>query len=62
MYESKEALIVLFSIPLYTILIGLEIILSNWQHRSFYTVRGVLENMFFTILNGSLDVFLRGLF
>jgi sterol desaturase/sphingolipid hydroxylase (fatty acid hydroxylase superfamily) len=40
----------------------LEIILSNWQHRKFYTFKGVLENLLLTFLNGSLDILLRGLF
>lgn len=62
MYEPKEALLVLFSIPLYAILIGLEIILSNWQHRNFYTIKGVLENLLLTLINGSLDFLLRWLF
>jgi sterol desaturase/sphingolipid hydroxylase (fatty acid hydroxylase superfamily) len=62
MYEPKEALFLLFSIPLYAFLIGLEIFLSNWQHRNFYTVKGVFENLLLTILNGSLDILLRSLF
>ena len=50
------------SVPIYLILIGTEIIVSNWQATNRYTIRGVLQNIYLTLLNGSLDLFLRWLF
>ena len=62
MNTTKETIFILFSIPLYSILIGTEILLSNWQQRKFYTLRGVLENIFLTICNAALDILLRTIF
>lgn len=62
MNTTKETIFILFSIPLYSILIGTEILLSNWQQRKFYTLRGVLENIFLTICNAGLDILLRTIF
>ncbi len=36
--------------------------MSNWQHRKFYTVKDTVQNVYFTLLNASLDVLLRWLF
>jgi len=62
MQSTREAIFILFSIPFYSILIGAEILLSNWQHRKFYSIKSTLENVLFTLLNGSIDVLMRGLF
>ena len=62
MEVAKETLFILYSIPIYTVLIGTELLLSNWQHKQYYTWRSTLENIFLTISNGSLDLLLRSLF
>lgn len=62
MHSSREALFLLFSIPLYTILIGTEIIMSNWQQRRFYTFKDTLQNVYLTLTNAGLDFLLRTLF
>lgn len=62
MDTSRETLVLLLSVPVYIVLIGLEIIVSNWQATKRYTVKGVLQNIYLSLLNGSLDLFLRWLF
>lgn len=62
MHSSREALFLLFSIPFYSVLIGVEILFSNWQHKGFYSLKSTLENALFTLLNAGLDLLLRGLF
>ncbi|MEQ1552535.1 MAG: sterol desaturase family protein [Ferruginibacter sp.] len=62
MQSARETWFLLLSIPFYTILIGAEIFLSNWKHKKFYTVAGVLQNIIFTIFNASIDVLLRWAF
>jgi sterol desaturase/sphingolipid hydroxylase (fatty acid hydroxylase superfamily) len=62
MHSSRETWMLLFSIPFYTILIGTEIVLSNWKQNKFYSFKATLQNIYLTILNASLDVLLRGLF
>jgi sterol desaturase/sphingolipid hydroxylase (fatty acid hydroxylase superfamily) len=62
MQSTREAIFILFSIPLYAILIGAEILLSNWQQKKYYSIKSTLENVFLTLMNAGLDVLLRGLF
>jgi sterol desaturase/sphingolipid hydroxylase (fatty acid hydroxylase superfamily) len=59
---AREKWFLLASIPFYTILIGAEILFSNWQHKKFYSVKDVLQNIVFTVLNAGLDGLLRLLF
>jgi sterol desaturase/sphingolipid hydroxylase (fatty acid hydroxylase superfamily) len=62
MHSSREAIFLLFSIPFYSVLIGAEILFSNWQHKGFYSLKSTIENVLFTLLNAGLDLLLRGLF
>lgn len=62
MESSRETLLILFSIPLYAILIGAEILLSNWKHLKFYSLKSTLQNVYLTLLNAGIDLLLRGLF
>lgn len=59
MQSSREAWFLLLSIPFYTLLIGTEILFSNWHGKKFYTWKSTLQNVYFTLLNASLDVLLR---
>jgi len=58
----RETWFIIFSLPLYSILIGTEILLSNWREKKFYSFKATLQNVYFTILNASLDVLLRWAF
>ena len=58
----RETWFILFSIPLYSILIGTEILLSNWQHKKFYSFKETIQNVYLTILNAGLDLLLRWAF
>lgn len=49
-------------IPTYAVLILFEIILSNWQHKKFYSISETVKNLFLTALNAGLDVLLRSAF
>ena len=62
MQSSRETWFLLMSIPLYTILIGTEILMSNWGKKKFYTFKDTLQNVYLTLLNGSLDLLLRWAF
>ena len=62
MGSSRETLMILFSIPLYAILIGAEILLSNWKHLKYYSLKSTLQNLYFTLLNAGIDLLLRALF
>ena len=62
MHSSREAWFFIFSVPLYAVLIGAEILLSNWSEKQFYSLKITIHNIYFSLLNASLDLFLRWLF
>jgi sterol desaturase/sphingolipid hydroxylase (fatty acid hydroxylase superfamily) len=66
MFESiksltLEQLIIITTTPLYSIVIVGEILLSNYQHRQFYTIKDTISNLYLMILNGGLDLLSRGI-
>nr|MBK9649957.1 sterol desaturase family protein [Bacteroidota bacterium] len=58
--QFRESLLVIISTPLYAILIGGEMLLSYFQHKNFYSIKGTLTNVYLTALNMGLDIVLRG--
>lgn len=62
MQATIEAWFLLLSIPFYGVLIGAEILLSNWQDKGFYSWQETLKNVYLTVVNASLDMALRGVF
>ncbi len=62
MHSSREAWFFIFSIPLYTIVIGTEILLSNWGGKKFYSFKDTIQNILFALINAGLDLALRWLF
>ncbi|MBK7884467.1 MAG: sterol desaturase family protein [Chitinophagaceae bacterium] len=62
MHSARETWFLLFSIPFYTIIIGIEIIMSHWQQKKFYTIKETLQNVWLTLLNAALDGLLRWAF
>ncbi|RYY68596.1 MAG: sterol desaturase family protein [Chitinophagaceae bacterium] len=62
MGSTRETLMILFSIPLYVILIGAEIVLSNWKELKYYSLKSTLQNVYLTLLNAGIDLVLRALF
>lgn len=61
MNEFREALLIKLSIPIYTIVIGIEILYSYWHHKKYYSAKGILANIYLTTLNFSLDILVRGI-
>jgi sterol desaturase/sphingolipid hydroxylase (fatty acid hydroxylase superfamily) len=60
MNEFREALLIKLSIPIYTIVIGIEILYSYYKHKNYYSTKGLLSNIYLTVLNFSLDILVRG--
>lgn len=61
MNEFREELLVLISIPIYTVVIGIEILYSYFHEKKFYSTKGILSNLYLTSLNLSLDILVRGI-
>ncbi len=59
MDQLYKQILLLFSIPIYAIIIPLEIILSNFKHRKFYTWKETLINIYLNALNSGIDLLLR---
>lgn len=63
MNESlREQLLILATTPVYVIIIGLEIILSNLQEKKLYTVKDTFNNFILMLLNGGLDLLFRSVY
>jgi sterol desaturase/sphingolipid hydroxylase (fatty acid hydroxylase superfamily) len=60
MNEIRELFLLKLSIPIYTIVIGIEILFSYWHEKKYYSTRGILANIYLTLLNISLDFLVRG--
>jgi sterol desaturase/sphingolipid hydroxylase (fatty acid hydroxylase superfamily) len=58
----NEQLLLLITTPLYLIVIGTEIILSNLHLKKYYTLKGTLINMYLCILNGGIDLLFRAVY
>jgi sterol desaturase/sphingolipid hydroxylase (fatty acid hydroxylase superfamily) len=54
-----EKLLLLISIPLYAIVIGVEMIMSHLQVRKFYTLKETLFSAYLCIANASIDLLFR---
>ncbi len=62
MQAVYEQLLILVSTPLYIIIIGLEILLSNYGHKKAYTWKDTAANVYLMLLNACLDLFVRGVY
>ncbi len=54
-----EQLLVLISTPVYIVIIGTEILLSNVQHRKLYSWKDTVNSVFLMLLNGGIDLAFR---
>src|SRR6476620_3133506 len=59
MQSSREAWFLIVSVPLYALLIGSEILLSNWKGKRWYSLKATLQNVYLTLINAGLDLLLR---
>jgi sterol desaturase/sphingolipid hydroxylase (fatty acid hydroxylase superfamily) len=61
MKDFSESLVILFSIPLYTVVIGFEFVYSQLKHKHLYSFKGTLSNVYMTVLNIAIDILVRGI-
>jgi sterol desaturase/sphingolipid hydroxylase (fatty acid hydroxylase superfamily) len=59
MESIREYWLILISTPIYCIIIGIELLLSNLQQRKNYTKKNVAANIYLMLLNMGLDFGLR---
>jgi sterol desaturase/sphingolipid hydroxylase (fatty acid hydroxylase superfamily) len=59
MSELQNQIILLFSIPIYAIIIPIEILLSNSRGLRFYSWKETTINIYLNLLNSGIDLLLR---
>ncbi|MEI6087840.1 MAG: sterol desaturase family protein [Bacteroidota bacterium] len=59
MESIRESWLILISTPIYCVIIGIELLLSNIQHRRIYSKKNVAANVYLMLLNMGLDFSLR---
>jgi sterol desaturase/sphingolipid hydroxylase (fatty acid hydroxylase superfamily) len=61
MFLFKDSILLLVTTPLYVVLIAAEMLLSHFQHRNYYTLKGTLTNIYLAFICVCLDVAMRAL-
>jgi sterol desaturase/sphingolipid hydroxylase (fatty acid hydroxylase superfamily) len=62
METIRQNLLILLSTPLYVVVIGLEILLSNMQKLPSYTLKNTVQNIYLMFLNAGIDLLFRGIY
>ena len=57
-----EQILILVSTPVYMLIIGLELLLSNYHHRKLYGWKDTAVNVYLMLLNAALDLLFRGVY
>jgi sterol desaturase/sphingolipid hydroxylase (fatty acid hydroxylase superfamily) len=58
----KEQMLILFTTPLYIIVIGIEILLSHLHLKKYYRLKDTLMNVYLCIMNGGIDLLFRAVY
>jgi sterol desaturase/sphingolipid hydroxylase (fatty acid hydroxylase superfamily) len=59
MLTARDQLLILISAPVYMIMIGVELFLSNARTRASYSKKDTLQNIYLNLLNGGIDLAFR---
>ena len=62
MNSSREQLLYLLSTPVYLIVIGLELFLSNLSKQETYSRKDTFQNIYFMLLNAAIDLLFRAIY
>lgn len=60
MSNFKESIIVLWSFPLYVVVILAEILYAHFHNIRLYSLKGIFHNVILSSLNAGLDIVMRG--
>ena len=58
----KEQLLFLITTPIYMVVIGAEIILSNIHAKKYYKLKDTLMNVYLCLVNGGIDLLFRAVY
>jgi sterol desaturase/sphingolipid hydroxylase (fatty acid hydroxylase superfamily) len=62
MNTGREQLLILITTPIYLIVIGLEVFLTNLRKQKVYTWKDSLQNIYFMLLNMGIDLLFRAIY
>jgi len=62
MESLREQILILASTPLYIFIIGIEVLLSNYQHKKLYTWKDTGANLYLMLVNSAIDLLFRGIY
>lgn len=62
MQSAREHLLLLFSTPLYAIVIALEVLLSHFRKQKTYSIKDTIQNVYLMLLNGGIDLLFRSVY
>ena len=58
----KEQLLILFTTPLYILVIAGEVLLSHFHLKKYYSIKETLMNVYLCLLNGGIDLLFRAIY
>ena len=62
MDSIREQLLILISTPLYLLIIGIEVLVSNYRHRKLYSLKDTAANVYLMLVNSCIDLFVRAVY
>jgi sterol desaturase/sphingolipid hydroxylase (fatty acid hydroxylase superfamily) len=62
MESLREQILILISTPFYMVIIGIELLLSNYHHKKTYNWKDTFTNVYLMLMNGVIDFLLRGFY
>jgi sterol desaturase/sphingolipid hydroxylase (fatty acid hydroxylase superfamily) len=57
-----EQLLLMITTPLYMVVIGVEILLSHWHLKKYYSVKETLINVYLSLANAGIDLLFRSIY
>jgi len=58
----REQILLLISTPVYLIIIGVEVLLSNYQHKKLYSWKDTAANLYLMLINSLIDLVFRAIY
>lgn len=62
MEALRESLLIMISAPIYIVIIGLEILLTNYRHKKAYGWKDTTYNIYLMLLNSGVDLLFRAVY
>lgn len=61
-FKFDETTLILLTTPLYIIVIGVEILFSHLHVKKYYSLKGVIQNIYLSLINAGIDLLFRAIY